>query len=304
MSTACAPAGAVEADPAPVSLYARGPWDPASRSPGTTLTRSTGRTRSRCFATVRGPRRDGRLPRRELAGPAARATLERLGDVVESEWGGRLIRGWWEHWLELPVRVGDLVGELVGAAAGPGDRRRLDERMPLQACVRRARPRPGRSEIVVARDEFPTDRYVLEGLATSRGLELRWLDADPVDGPSTGARRRCSGRARRSSCSRTSTTGRRRSRPSRDRRRSSMTPERSCSGTCATAPARCRSSSTRPGRSRRRLYLQVPERRARGHRRSSTSDVTCRRSCSSRSGAGSAGATSSSWSRATSVLTA
>jgi kynureninase len=46
----------------------------------------------------------GRLPN---------ATLQRLHDVVESEWGARLIRGWWERWLELPVRVGDLVGELV-----------------------------------------------------------------------------------------------------------------------------------------------------------------------------------------------
>ena len=41
-----------------------------------------------------------------------------------------------------------------------------------------------RTEIVVQRDEFPTDRYVLESLATARGLRLRWLESDPVEGPS------------------------------------------------------------------------------------------------------------------------
>jgi kynureninase len=43
--------------------------------------------------------------------------------------------------------------------------------------------RPGRTGIVAADDEFPTDRYVLEGLAAARGLTLSWLHADPVDGP-------------------------------------------------------------------------------------------------------------------------
>ena len=120
----------------------------------------------------------GRLPR---------ATLERLGDVVESEWGGRLIRGWWESWLELPVRVGDLVGELVGASAG-----QVIVADSTSVCLFKLASAaldldPRRREIVVARDEFPTDRYVLEGLANSRGLQLRWLDADPVDGASTAS---------------------------------------------------------------------------------------------------------------------
>ena len=148
----------------------------------------------------------GRLPR---------ATLERLGDVVESEWGGRVIRGWWESWLELPVRVGDLVGELVGASAG-----QVIIADSTSVCLFKLASAaldldPGRREIVVARDEFPTDRYLLEGLASSRGRELRWLEADPVEVAPPGASRRCSGPAQPSSSSRTSTTGRRRSRPSR-----------------------------------------------------------------------------------------
>jgi len=118
----------------------------------------------------------GRLPR---------PTEERLRDAVGGEWGKRLIRGWYEQWLELPTSVGDLVGSLVGAAAGQivvADSTTVCLYKLASAALDRAE---GRTEIVVARDEFPTDRYVLEGLAEARGLELRWLDADPVSGPST-----------------------------------------------------------------------------------------------------------------------
>ena len=51
--------------------------------------------------------------------------------------------------------------------------------------------RPGRRVIVADRRDFPTDRYVLQGLAAARGLEIRWLDGDPVEGLATdGAWRR------------------------------------------------------------------------------------------------------------------
>jgi kynureninase len=111
------------------------------------------------------------------------ATRARLEQVVAQEWGERLIRGWWERWLELPVRIGDLIGGLVGA--GPGQMLVADSTtVCLFKLASAALDRdPGRTEIVVARDEFPTDRYVLESLATARGLELRWLDGDPVEGP-------------------------------------------------------------------------------------------------------------------------
>jgi kynureninase len=111
------------------------------------------------------------------------ATQERIARVVAEEWGERLIRGWWEHWLELPTHVGDLVGSLVGA--GPGQVVVADS---TTVCLYKLASAalaldPGRTEVVIAHDEFPTDRYVLESLAAERGLELRWLDGSPVDGP-------------------------------------------------------------------------------------------------------------------------
>lgn len=117
----------------------------------------------------------GRLPR---------ATVDRLRRVVADEWGKRLIRAWDDDWLELPGRAGNLVGGLLGAAAGHvvvADSTTVCLFKLAAAALDRD---PGRTEIVVARDEFPTDRYVLEGLAAARGLELHWLDGDPVEGPS------------------------------------------------------------------------------------------------------------------------
>ncbi len=41
---------------------------------------------------------------------------------------------------------------------------------------------PARTEIVLDTDNFPTDRYLVEGIAREEGLTLRWIDADPAAG--------------------------------------------------------------------------------------------------------------------------
>ena len=54
----------------------------------------------------------------------------------------------------------------------------------LYKCVYAAlTARPDRREIVTDRNNFPTDRYVLESLAHERGMTIRWIDADPYGGP-------------------------------------------------------------------------------------------------------------------------
>jgi kynureninase len=118
----------------------------------------------------------GRLPR---------GTAERLAAVTADEWGAELIRGW-DHWLTLPLEVGDALGtSLLGA--NPGEVAISDSttvnfyKLTLAALD----ARPARRAIVTDRDNFPTDRYVLEGIAASRGLEIRWLECDPIDGPNS-----------------------------------------------------------------------------------------------------------------------
>ena len=111
------------------------------------------------------------------------AALERLARVASQEWAGLLIRGW-EQWLDEPLRVGNLLGtELLGARADEVamcDSTTVDFYRLASAALD---ARPGRRFILTDRANFPTDRYVLEGLARDRDREIAWLDPDPVDGP-------------------------------------------------------------------------------------------------------------------------
>lgn len=116
-------------------------------------------------------------------GPLPLATRDRLRELVEREWGTRLIRGWDEGWIDLPVTVGDQVGELLGAAPGQtvvGDSTSVCFYKLASAALDL---RPGRTQIVTDVDNFPTDRYVLEGIAKQRGLEIVWARFDRTRGP-------------------------------------------------------------------------------------------------------------------------
>jgi kynureninase len=105
-------------------------------------------------------------------------TADRINDVVAREWGAGLI-GSWAHWADLPMRAGDLLGTgLLGAA--PAQVAVSDSTTvnlyKLAAAALDARP--GRRVIVTDDDNFPTDRYVLQGLAAQRGIELRVIHSD------------------------------------------------------------------------------------------------------------------------------
>jgi kynureninase len=117
----------------------------------------------------------GRLPR------ATVAALERL----TAEWGERLVRGW-SDWIEEPVRVGDRLAPVIGA--GRGEVVVCDSTtVNLYKLAAAALAWRGGGALLADRGEFPTDRYVLEGLAAAHGVELRWLESDPVRGPDTAS---------------------------------------------------------------------------------------------------------------------
>jgi kynureninase len=111
------------------------------------------------------------------------ATAARLERETAEMWGRRLIRGWEEGWMEMPVRVGDALGA-AALGAGPGQVAMGDSTTvcfyKLAAAALRARP--GRKQIITDVDNFPTDRYVLEGLAEAGGYEIVWLRCDPDAG--------------------------------------------------------------------------------------------------------------------------
>ena len=118
-------------------------------------------------------------------GRPLRATADRLRDFTTGEWGGRLIRGWDERWLDLPLVLGDQLGR-VALGAAPGQTFVGDSTTVLLYKLCRAaadaQQRAGRDEIVLDTDNFPTDRYLLEGIAGERGLTLRWIETDPDEG--------------------------------------------------------------------------------------------------------------------------
>lgn len=104
----------------------------------------------------------------------------RVAAVLE-EWRTRLV-GAWEEWIDRPAMVGDRIGTLVGA--GPGQVVVSDSTTvnlyKLAAAALDARP--DRSVILADHHDFPTVRYVLQGLAERTGRELRWVDSDPREG--------------------------------------------------------------------------------------------------------------------------
>jgi kynureninase len=115
-------------------------------------------------------------------GPLPVRTQARIAELVDQEWGVGLVRSW-DKWIHLPRQAGDMVGELLlGAAPGQVivcDSTTINVYKLAWAALDF---RPGRDVIVTDDDNFPTDRYVLEGVAAQRGCELRLIHTDIDEG--------------------------------------------------------------------------------------------------------------------------
>lgn len=125
---------------------------------------------------------DGNSLGRPVAG-----TAEAMAQFVRQDWGSRLIRSWDEAWMGWPEETGDLLGAAaLDAAAGQtvvADSTTVLLYKVLRALVdHQLAVDPDRTELVLDTDNFPTDRYVAEGVAAERGLVLRWIDVDTAAG--------------------------------------------------------------------------------------------------------------------------
>ena len=118
-------------------------------------------------------------------GRPLRRTRDDITRFIEESWGGRLIRGWDEEWLDLPQAIGDQLGRAVlGADAGQviiADSTTVVLYKLIRAALA-ARTGSARNEIVLDTENFPTDRYLVEGIAKEEGLTLRWITPDPAAG--------------------------------------------------------------------------------------------------------------------------
>ena len=112
-------------------------------------------------------------------GMMPRRTLARLESVMRDEWAGGLIRSW-EHWVDMPQRVGDRLAPLIGAL--PGEVAVHDSttvnlyQLVDAACALH----PDRGVIAISPSEFPTDRYVVDGVGRARGMRVS-DDFDDLD---------------------------------------------------------------------------------------------------------------------------
>jgi len=122
-------------------------------------------------------------------GAMPRAAAQRAAQVLTEEWGRDLIRSWnTAGWFELPARLGDKLGALVGARAGElvvTDTTSLNLFKALAAALRiQQGVHPKHRVILSERDNFPTDLYMAQGMIDllQQGYELRLADdALPLD---------------------------------------------------------------------------------------------------------------------------
>jgi kynureninase len=105
-----------------------------------------------------------------------------LEDAVRRQWGTGLIRSWDDHaWWAAPLRVGDAIGRLVGAAPGQTVAGDSTSVQLFNALCAGARLRPGRPLLATDPGHFPTDRYITASVARTLGLEV--AEVTPADLP-------------------------------------------------------------------------------------------------------------------------
>lgn len=117
-------------------------------------------------------------------GPLTVNAKERIAKVVSDEWGADLIQSWNKHqWIDLPVKVGEKIAPLIGAATGQvvccdsisvNLFKLLASALALNA---------ERQVVLSQRDNFPTDLYMAEGLAELLGeqrCQLKQVDSSDL----------------------------------------------------------------------------------------------------------------------------
>jgi kynureninase len=109
----------------------------------------------------------GRLPH---------STVIAINEYMTQEWGREVVTGW-SHWVDEAQPIGDLIGRSA-LGAGPGQMLACDTTSVnfYQLALAAINARPGRKTIITDAANFPTDRYILEGIAQQLGLNLVIID--------------------------------------------------------------------------------------------------------------------------------
>lgn len=103
-------------------------------------------------------------------------TVKAINDFLHDEWGREVVVGW-GHWIDEAQSTGNLIGKAALGAA-PGQILACDTTSVniYQLASAAIKARPGRKTIITDAANFPTDRYILQGLAEAHGLNLITID--------------------------------------------------------------------------------------------------------------------------------
>ncbi len=111
------------------------------------------------------------------------ATIDAVNHFLTEEWGKELVDGW-SHWIDEAQPTGNLLGRAtLGAKAGQVLVCDTTSVNFYQLCVAAIKARPGRKTVIIDAANFPTDRFILAGIAEQFGLNLITLDNDGTGGP-------------------------------------------------------------------------------------------------------------------------
>ena len=116
-------------------------------------------------------------------GRPPKQTIERISNFLTEEWGVKLVDGW-ADWIDNAQTAGDLLGRsILGVEQGQTLVCDTTSVNFYQLCVAVVRNFPERKKIIVDSSNFPTDRYIMQGIADVFDLELITLDTDGSGGP-------------------------------------------------------------------------------------------------------------------------
>jgi kynureninase len=102
-------------------------------------------------------------------GRMPKVAAERAKQVVNQEWGNDLIRGWNKGWWEAPSRVGDKIGQLLGAAPGQVIVSDTVSLNLFKLAASALTLQPNRTRIITDTFNFPSDLYILQGIQRTLG---------------------------------------------------------------------------------------------------------------------------------------
>ena len=118
-------------------------------------------------------------------GRLTHASRERVHHLLEQEWGTGLIRGWNDNWWEAPVRVGEKISPLVGAASGQVIACDTVSINLFKLAAAALALRPARTGILTDMLNFPSDLYILQGLVRTLGNRHTIIRIGSQDGDIT-----------------------------------------------------------------------------------------------------------------------